>query len=162
MRLKPNCTAVRPFSHGHSISNRERPHHTRKGIFPQNSDYQQTTNSPNFREFRTVGKIFQNTRSIWRHLSRKIATVVPFENRQATPVIVAAPVGKYGLVFLILDKFLVFKEKTFIFASSKALIVQWIERRFPKPLIRVRFPVGVLHGAVNPHSAPPNHEQLTS
>ena len=25
-----------------------------------------------------------------------------------------------------------------------ALIVQWIERRFPKPLIRVRFPVGVL------------------
>ena len=24
-----------------------------------------------------------------------------------------------------------------------ALIVQWIERRFPKPLIRVRFPVGV-------------------
>ena len=26
-----------------------------------------------------------------------------------------------------------------------ALIVQWIERRFPKPLIRVRFPVGVLN-----------------
>jgi hypothetical protein len=23
-------------------------------------------------------------------------------------------------------------------------IVQWIERRFPKPLIRVRFPVGIL------------------
>lgn len=32
-----------------------------------------------------------------------------------------------------------------IFAPSKteALVVQWIERRFPKPLIWVRFPVGV-------------------
>ena len=27
--------------------------------------------------------------------------------------------------------------------NTYALIVQWIERRFPKPLIRVRFPVGV-------------------
>ena len=31
-----------------------------------------------------------------------------------------------------------------------ALIVQWIERRFPKPLIRVRFPVGVLNITSNP------------
>ena len=36
--------------------------------------------------------------------------------------------------------------KTITFASQNTVtpIVQWIERRFPKPLIRVRFPVGVL------------------
>jgi hypothetical protein len=44
------------------------------------------------------------------------------ENRQATQAIVATPVGKNRFVFLILDKFLVFKEKTFIFALSNTLM----------------------------------------